>query len=571
MAAAAAPGASPKRFRAGGCGIARLEGNTQGLSASQLRGLQKLMQRRYPEDEAFRQEHGRELALISRAIGRQVGLLIDRRGRVRMVIVGQYGGLTIPQLGRERAGAARLRGLRLLHTHLDSRSGAGRGALLDQEDLMDLLFLRLDAMIALSVDEAGAPAEWQAARLVPGGETELMPRRAFSDAAINFASEAAALESELARSADAMGAAGSAAAGEAGKAERALLISVSDRPRAITGRSLDELASLARTAGIEAVGSFIQRLARPDPRHILGKGKLAELETEALRLNAGLLLFDGELSPAQGRQLADITERRVLDRTQLILEIFARHAESRAGKCQVELARLAYELPRLAGGNRAFDRLAGGIGGRGLGETRLELDRRRIRSRMAFLKGELGRLGRQRALRRAKRAEIPQAALIGYTNAGKSSLLNRLTRSDVLSADRLFATLDPTARRLRFPREREIILTDTVGFIRDLPRELMEAFRATLDELSYADLLLHVADAKSADLCERMEAVENVLEELSLAEKPRILLLNKWDLLSEEERGALLAAHPGAIPVSGADGFGLEKLLKRLELELAAR
>ena len=315
-------------------------------------------------------------------------------------------------------------------------------------------------------------------------------------------------------------------------------------------------------------------MAGVNPRQILGQSKLAELEVLALRGQASLIVFDGELAPAQLHNLAEITERKVLDRTQLILDIFAQHATTRAGKLQVELAQLKYTLPRLAGRNagksRAMDRLMGGIGGRGPGETKLETDRRRIRERMTRIRKELDDLRRQRAHTRARRNRqgLPVAALVGYTNAGKSTLLNALTRSDVLSENKLFATLDPTTRRLRFPEERELVLADTVGFIRNLPKELVEAFRATLEELESADLLLHVADAAHPDFDRQMESVENILADLDLSGIPRLLILNKWDAADADTRSALLAAYPQALPVSALTGAGLPRFSRELETRL---
>ena len=316
-----------------------------------------------------------------------------------------------------------------------------------------------------------------------------------------------------------------------------------------------------------------QRVAQVNPRLILGKGKVAELEVLALQGRAGMLVFDGELSPAQLHNLADITERKVIDRTQLILDIFAQHAVTRAGKLQVELAQLRYTQPRLVGKNRAMDRLMGGIGGRGPGETKLETDRRKSRERMARIRKELDQLRRQRAFTRARRSRqgIPLAALVGYTNAGKSTLLNRLTRSDVLAENKLFATLDPTTRRLRFPAEREIILADTVGFIRNLPKELMDAFRATLEELEAADLLVHVADASHPDLLQQISAVETILAEMELDRVPRLLVLNKWDQLAAPARAELADAFPLALPVSAKSGDGLNSLLEQLETDLLTR
>ena len=532
----------------------------QGLKPSQLNALNRLFNRRFPAEDVYTIEQARELALLSRALGRQVGLLIDRKGRVQMVLVGEAGSILIPELPRGRTGQERLRGLRLLHTHL-SPDG------ISQEDLMDMLFLRLDAVIALNVNPTGDPVQWQ--HLLPSGAAgkpyHLDAPQPWDRTAAQFTATAEALEEELARRGE--------DAREAADAPRALLVSVAAQPRILQERNLDELAELARTAGLTVAGRMAQRVAQVNPRLILGKGKVAELEVLALQGRAGMLVFDGELSPAQLHNLADITERKVIDRTQLILDIFAQHAVTRAGKLQVELAQLRYTQPRLVGKNRAMDRLMGGIGGRGPGETKLETDRRKSRERMARIRKELDQLRRQRAFTRARRSRqgIPLAALVGYTNAGKSTLLNRLTRSDVLAENKLFATLDPTTRRLRFPAEREIILADTVGFIRNLPKELMDAFRATLEELEAADLLVHVADASHPDLLQQISAVETILAEMELDRVPRLLVLNKWDQLAAPARAELADAFPLALPVSAKSGDGLNSLLEQLETDLLTR
>ena len=531
----------------------------QGLKPSQLAALTRLFNRRFPAAEVYTVDQARELSLLSRALGRQVGLLIDRKGRVQMVIVGEAGSIMIPELPRGRSGQERLRGLRLLHTHLNPGG-------ISQEDLMDMLFLRLDAVVALTVNPVGDPVQWQAAHLLPspsGGQPyHLDSPQPWDRTESQFVATAEALEEELARKAE--------DAREADDTPRAMLVSVSTQPRIIQERNLDELAELARTAGLTVAGRMVQRVAQINPRLIMGKGKVAELEVLALQGHAGMMVFDGELSPAQLHNLADITERKVIDRTQLILDIFAQHAVSRAGKLQVELAQLRYTQPRLVGKNRAMDRLMGGIGGRGPGETKLETDRRKIRERMARIRKELDQLRRQRSFTRARRSRkgIPLAALVGYTNAGKSTLLNTLTRSEVLAENKLFATLDPTTRRLRFPAEKEIILADTVGFIRNLPKELFDAFRATLEELEAADLLLHVADASHPDLLQQISAVETILAEMELDRMPRLMILNKWDQLEAPARAELADAFPHALTISAKKGDGCKALLEELELLL---
>ncbi|MCL1985477.1 MAG: GTPase HflX, partial [Betaproteobacteria bacterium] len=521
--------------------IARIEGNTQGLKSHQLKALQRLPKRRYPRHEAYTAEQAHELAGLSRSIGRQIGLLIDRLGKVELVLLGDANAIFIPELVRGRVGAERLRGVRLLHTHLNTEG-------LSQEDLMDLIFLRLDAVAVLTVDPEGQPARFQYAQLLPPNPRDdpyqVYPLVPWDRAIVDFTTEAEALETELARS--------QPGSREFASSQRALLVSVSALPRLIQERHMEELKELARTAGLHVVGELVQRVAKPNPKFILGKGKMAELEVLALRGHASIILFDGELSPSQLHNLTELTERKVLDRTQLILDIFAQHAVSSAGKLQVEMAQLQYIQPRLVGKNRAMDRLMGGIGGRGPGETKLETDRRRIRERIVRIRKELENLRSQRAFTRQRRSRqgISLAALVGYTNVGKSTLLNALTNADVLAEDKFFATLDPTTRRLRFPRERELILADTVGFIRGLPDELKDAFRATLEELESADLLLHVADASHPELPHQLEAVEDILHEMGIDGMPRLLILNKWDTVMPARRVELLTDYPQALPIS---------------------
>ena len=532
-------------------------GNLQGLKSSQLKALERLSQRRISPQIGFSAEQAREFALISRAVGRQVALLIDRAGKVACVLVGDMSAIYIPELPRSRMGSDRLRGLRLVHTHL-----APEG--LSREDLMDLLFLRLDDIAVLSVTPAGEPDRFQHAHLapgLPGGEPYMVhPFVAWDRAQTDFAAQTEALEAEMARG-DTAAAAPGARAAENDACPAAVLVSISTAHRAEQEHNLAELAELARTAGLRITGRLIQRVHAINPRLIAGKGKLAELEVLALQGNAGLIVFDGELTPAQLRSLADITERKVLDRTQLILDIFASRAATRAGRLQVEMAQLHYMQPRLAGKSNALDRLAGGIGGRGPGETKLETDRRRIRERIGRIKRELEDLRRQRALARSRRARqaLSVASLVGYTNAGKSTLINVLTSAEVPAEDKLFATLDPTARRLRTPCA-ELILADTVGFIRNLPKALIEAFRATLEELEAADLLLHVADAGHPDFDRQYAAVVQILTDMALHETPRFLVLNKWDTVEPEAGEALLERFPEAVPVSALQGKGLAEL-----------
>ena len=554
--------------------IAKVSGNTQGLKPSQVKALERLGQRRYPNSGGFSAEQAHELAALSRSLGKQIGLLIDRQGRPFMVILGEQESILIPELPRSREGTDRLRGLRLLHTHLEAAKDGGKGKssgknagnILTHEDLMDLLFLRLDNMAVLTVGEFGEPRLFQEAHLLPPNPDNepytVHPALPWDRADTDLAAQTGALEEELSRLSDGTAAVDSET--------RCILVSVSTQPKPVQESSLAELAELARTAGLSVAGSMTQRVQRLDYNNILGQGKLAELEVLALQGQAGIIIFDLELSPAQLRNLADATERKVIDRTQLILDIFATRAVSSAGKLQVELAQLQYRLPRLVGRSKALDRLAGGIGGKGPGETKLETDRRRVRDRLVKVKAELKSVRRQRATGRSRRVrqDLPTAALVGYTNAGKSTLLNALTKAEVLAENRLFATLDPTTRRLRVPDERELVLADTVGFIRNLPKELVEAFRATLEELEVANLLIHVTDASHPEMEQQLQAVEAILADMRLHETPRILVLNKWDRLEPEIRAALVERYPDAVTVSAALGEGLDALSLRIAREL---
>ncbi len=494
---------------------------------------------------------------LSHELRRQLGVMIDRRGRIQHVIVGDHERLFLPDLGRQRAGRSRLRGLRLVHTHIS-------GERLTKDDLTDLAKLQLDAIASLTISALGTPGTIEWAHLAPpnseGTSVEIVEPVAFHRLEIDFEAFLDALETRLTQTKQGQ---------ETREGEtRAIAVHVTplgiQRPE--VERSLAELAELARTAGVALVETIVQRRPEPDPRFVVGKGKLQELALAALHHDADLVVFDQNLTPSQARSIAETVELKVIDRTQLILDIFAQRASSLDGKLQVELAQLKYTLPRLSGKGVAMSRLAGGVGGRGPGETKLEIDRRRAKDRISGLQKKIDELGRQRVQRRAKRGagSVPVAAIVGYTNAGKSTLLNTLTGSDVLAEDKLFATLDPTARRLRFPNEVEFVLTDTVGFIRDLPEDLVAAFKATLEELGEADVLVHVVDISQPGWEERMSAVEKILRDLELRDTPVILAFNKVDLVGDADTTAALCRRWNATPISANQRSTLRPLTERL-------
>jgi len=351
---------------------------------------------------------------------------------------------------------------------------------------------------------------------------------------------------------------------------RAILIYVGEktarRDHGDIEERMAELNELARTAGVAVVDTVVQMRDRIDPKFIMGKGKLDDVVIRAVELDAQTLIFDRNLSPSQISAIAKNTDLKIIDRTQLILDIFAQRAQSRDGKLQVELAQLKYSLPRLGQKDDALSRLTGGIGGRGPGETKLEIGRRRARERLTHLETQLKTLAKQRQQRRRRRSrlDVPVVSIVGYTNAGKSTLLNTLTYSDVLAEDKLFATLDTRSRRLRFPEEREVVITDTVGFIRDLPKDLFAAFRATFEETADADLLLHVVDAADPAKNKHIETTEKLLAELSLSSITKLLVFNKIDLVAPPEAEALRRLHPDALFISATNRETTRALLDRI-------
>lgn len=498
------------------------------------------------------------LAEASREAARQVGVLVHRSGSVDSVVVGTASGLMLPDIGRLRAAQGRFRGVRLIHTHLYNEP-------LSRDDLTDLTRLRLDVVAAILLSPQGEPRHFTYAFNVPThGKTD-SPYRVegpfhWGQVQPNFGTLIASLEQEFARRSDARDV--------RAKDGRAILVHVSEKRAGAARRAisrLDELESLAKTAGVEVVDRVTQIREYLDPKFVVGRGKLENIVLRAIELDAETLIFDSALTPAQVSGVAGHTDLKVVDRTQLILDIFAQRAQSRDGKLQVELAQLKYTLPRLDARDDALSRLTGGIGGRGPGETKLEIGRRRARERIRRLEDEVEHLNRQRAQQRHKRqaADVPTVAIVGYTNAGKSTLLNTLTHAGVLAEDKLFATLDPRARQLLLPTGHRIVLTDTVGFIRDMPETLFTAFRATLEEAADADLLLEVVDASDPEYLEHMRATAELLTRLALNERPRLVVLNKVDLLIEQGH-VVEAIDASSVPISALDRSSTAVLLERI-------
>ena len=533
----------------------RLFGNIKGLKASQSQKLENFYRRRVPPQFLITPELCRDLSLLSKDIGRQIGLLIDRSGKIAHVIVGDAERIIIPHTSEYSAAPARLKGIRCIHTHLNRE-------VLTRDDLNDLALLRLDMMASITVGTDGRPEKIHTAHILPKGSREnpcqLLPVLDPQHLDIDCLSRILALENELSQQTALHPA-------DSGR-ERALLISVSTAPKPMSVESLAELAQLARSGGIDVVQTVLQQRSKVDPKYLIGSGKLQEVAITALQREATLIVFDQELNPSQIRSITDHIELKVIDRTQLILDIFAQRAQTKEGKLQVELAQLKYLLPRLTQKNTAMSRLTGGIGGRGPGETKLEINRRRVRNRIQQLEKALDLVKahrrQQKALRNRRR--LPVISIIGYTNAGKSTLLNTLTKSHVLSESRLFATLDPSSRRLKLPKDTEVIITDTVGFIKHLPKDLMVAFRATLEELESADLLLHVIDISNPQVESQIESVEKVLSDLNLGHIPQIRALNKQDQVDPQTLNRLIHLI-GGIPVSARDPSTVTPLLEKLQ------
>lgn len=449
---------------------------------------------------------------------------MDRKGNVQYVIVGDTSEVFIPSLDRFPLVPGSLRGLRLVHTHLNGED-------ITDDDLTDLALLRLDTVTALHFNNQGNPFKMQTAHLLPPDNANYYDFLIDTDPhsqTVEYLEFITELEGEIVSKTKRLH--------KVDAGNHALLIGCY-RSRNQGKENMAELGELARSANMHVAGEIMQMKDKLHPKYVIGSGKLKEIVIKSMQQGVEFLVFDNPLSPAQAKAIGDFTDLKIIDRPQLILDIFAKRATSNDGKIRVELAQLKYLLPRLAQRDDSLSRLTGGIGGRGPGNTKLEIDRRRINDRVAMLSKKLKKIERNRDTMRRKRNrnELPIVSIIGYTNAGKSTLLNSLTQSGVYADNLMFATLDTSSKRIRFPQERDVIITDTVGFIRDLPENLKGAFKSTLEELQDADVLLHVVDVSSDGFDSRVHSVETVLQELELNEKESILVINKTDLLEKFE------------------------------------
>jgi len=543
------------------------------------------------------------MAETSHALNRRIGMLVDRAGRIEAVAVGDARRVEVPRKPSAPSGRDRFCTLRWLATRLGDEP-------LTSWDLVPLALHRLDALAVVGVGEDGAPGPVRVAHLLPADERDGNPapaprqarslppgaatpgrsvrgtgrgRREIEDVVADgaryrlfpprppslvdddFMALIGSLEEEFERR--------RTRTKISGKGGRAILVHVTRGSRVAAEESMAELDSSSSSAGLGVVDRIVQRRQHFDPRTLMGSGRLEDLIVRASRLQADFIVVDQNLSPAQAHAIAESTAIKVIDRSQLILDIFARRARTHEGKIQVELAQLKYLLPRLMSrGDSGLSRLEGGIGGRGPGEQKLEVDRRRVRDRIQSLEKMLAAERTRREQRRSRRRErdVPVVSLVGYTNAGKSTLLNILTKSEVFVEHRMFATLDPSSRRLRLPREREIVINDTVGFIRDLPKDLLAAFRATLEEIEGSDLLVHLVDMSHPRYEAQIAAVEGILKDLGVDEIPRLVVFNKADLLDEDRRTELASARPDALVISAVKREGIRALLNALDASLAS-
>lgn len=544
-----------------------IKGNIKGIRDSVIAELQKLYDMQSPQ--LVSQELAVKLADITEYINREISVYITRSGQIIEIAVGDNATVELPSFSGRR-GAGRLSGIRCIHTH------PGGNPYLSGVDISALKNNKYDAMVAIGVVSPDFTKSELTLGLITGIDSnenytaECYGPYSIEDAEnINFVNTVSTIERILDKQ--------TGTASLQVMSERAILIGMEwGRNDSLwtVDDSLEELKQLADTAGATVIKKFIQKRPKPDPAFFIGRGKVQELALYAQQENIDLCIFDDELSPAQQRNIESVMGIRILDRTALILDIFAQRARTNEGKLQVELAQLQYTLPRIMGKGLMLSRLGGGIGTRGPGETKLEVDRRRIRDRIAFIKDQIEKVKAVRSLHRSKRKKnnVFEVSLVGYTNAGKSTLLNTLTNSDIYAKDQLFATLDPTTRQLTLPNKQEIIITDTVGFIQRLPHQLIAAFRSTLEVVTEADLLVHVIDVSHELYKEQAAAVHEVLKEIGAETKPVITVYNKIDKLPPDSKLAdRLTLEEDTVCISAAKKLNLETLQQMIETHLKSK
>lgn len=544
-----------------------IKGNIKGIRDSVIAELQKLYDMQSPQ--LVSQELAAKLADITEYINREISVYITRSGQIIEIAVGDNATVELPSFSGRR-GAGRLSGIRCIHTH------PGGNPYLSGVDISALKNNKYDAMVAIGVVSPDFTKSELTFGLITGIDSnenytaECYGPYSIEDAEnINFVNTVSTIERILDKQ--------TGTASLQVMSERAILIGMEwGRNDSLwtVDDSLEELKQLADTAGATVIKKFIQKRPKPDPAFFIGRGKVQELALYAQQENIDLCIFDDELSPAQQRNIESVMGIRILDRTALILDIFAQRARTNEGKLQVELAQLQYTLPRIMGKGLMLSRLGGGIGTRGPGETKLEVDRRRIRDRIAFIKDQIEKVKAVRSLHRSKRKKnnVFEVSLVGYTNAGKSTLLNTLTNSDIYAKDQLFATLDPTTRQLTLPNKQEIIITDTVGFIQRLPHQLIAAFRSTLEVVTEADLLVHVIDVSHELYKEQAAAVHEVLKEIGAETKPVITVYNKIDKLPPDSKLAdRLGLEEDTVCISAAKKLNLETLQQMIESHLKSK
>ena len=544
--------------------MSEILGNLKGIRNSVIEELKTLYDMKLTSGQLLSAELALKLADITDFINREISVYITRSGQIIKVVVGSNETVELPAV-EGRRGSSRLSGIRCVHTH---PSGAPA---LSGVDISALKSNRFDCMVAIGVTSPYYAESTLGFGMIVGiDENEQFIVENYGPLTMADAENIyfPNLVNTVERILDKQTSSTSLAQAQ----ERAVLVGMEYNGMLNTlgwtiEDSVEELKQLADTAGAQVVARFLQKRPKPDPAFFIGKGKVQELALFVQQENVDLCIFDDELSPAQQRNIEQAMGIRVLDRTALILDIFAQRARTNEGKLQVELAQLQYNLPRIMGKGLSLSRLGGGIGTRGPGETKLEVDRRRIRDRIAYIKECIGKVKSVRTLHRVSRnkASVPTVSLVGYTNAGKSTLLNTLTNSDIYAKDQLFATLDPTTRQLDLPNKQQAILTDTVGFIQRLPHQLVAAFQSTLEEVIEADVLLHVIDVSHELYKEQSNAVYHVLEQIGAKDKTIITVYNKIDKLPEDSAlPARLAQEENSVCISAKAGLNLDKLLEMI-------